>query len=103
MIIDENLYEELVDRYEDYFTGGMGAEAIQTLIRNFDLDAEAEELRGDGDARAAAIYAAAYGQDQEFYAFHRSLQAYRESFSSKEDVLVLDPKSDFFRYLQSNK
>ena len=64
---------------------------------------EAEELGGDGDARAAAIYAAAYGQDQEFYAFHRSLQAYRESFSSKEDVLVLDPKSDFFRYLQSNK
>ncbi|NRF47976.1 protease modulator HflC [Pseudomonas stutzeri] len=64
---------------------------------------EAEELRGDGDARAAAIYAAAYGQDQEFYAFHRSLQAYRESFSSKEDVLVLDPNSDFFRYLQSNK
>ncbi len=64
---------------------------------------EAEELRGDGDARAAAIYAAAYGQDQEFYAFHRSLQAYRESFSSKEDVLVLDPKSEFFRYLQSNK
>ncbi|AHY41463.1 protease modulator HflC [Stutzerimonas decontaminans] len=64
---------------------------------------EAEELRGDGDARAAAIYASAYGQDQEFYAFHRSLQAYRESFSSKEDVLVLDPKSDFFRYLESSK
>jgi len=63
---------------------------------------EAEELRGDGDAQAAAIYAAAYGQDQEFYAFHRSLQAYRESFSSKEDVLVLDPKSDFFRYLEKN-
>ncbi|MCQ4294021.1 protease modulator HflC [Pseudomonas stutzeri] len=64
---------------------------------------EAEELRGDGDARAAAIYASAYGQDQEFYAFHRSLQAYRESFSSKEDVMVLDPKSDFFRYLESSK
>ncbi len=63
---------------------------------------EAEELRGDGDAQAAAIYAAAYGQDQEFYAFHRSLQAYRESFSSKEDVLVLDPKSDFFRYLEKS-
>lgn len=46
MIIDETIYEELVDRYEDYFTGGMGAEAIQTLIRNFDLEAEAEELRG---------------------------------------------------------
>ncbi len=62
---------------------------------------EAEELRGDGDAQAAAIYAAAYGQDREFYSFHRSLQAYRESFANKEDVLVLDPKSDFFRYLES--
>ncbi len=64
---------------------------------------EAEEMRGDGDARAAAIYAQAYGQDQEFYAFHRSLQAYRESFSSKEDVLVLDPSSDFFRYLEKRQ
>jgi membrane protease subunit HflC len=62
---------------------------------------EAEELRGDGDAQAAAIYAAAYGQDREFYSFHRSLQAYRDSFANKEDVLVLDPNSDFFRYLES--
>jgi len=62
---------------------------------------EAEELRGDGDAQAAAIYAAAYGADPEFYAFHRSLQAYRDSFANKDDVLVLDPNSDFFRYLQS--
>ncbi|AYF89784.1 protease modulator HflC [Pseudomonas sp. JS3066] len=60
---------------------------------------EAEETRGDGDAKAAAIYAKAYGQDQEFYAFHRSLQAYRESFANKTDVMVLDPNSDFFRYL----
>ena len=60
MIIDENLYEELVDRYEDYFTGGMGAEAIQTLIRNFDLDAESEELRhiiaeGKGQKKVRAL------------------------------------------------
>nr|WP_231375962.1 DNA-directed RNA polymerase subunit beta' [Corynebacterium aquatimens] len=60
MIIDENLYEELEDRYEDYFTGGMGAEAIQTLIRNFDLDAEAEELRtiiaeGKGQKKVRAL------------------------------------------------
>lgn len=60
---------------------------------------EAEETRGDGDAQAAAIYAKAYGQDEEFYAFHRSLQAYRESFANKSDVMVLDPNSDFFRYL----
>ncbi|MDR7328488.1 DNA-directed RNA polymerase subunit beta' [Corynebacterium guangdongense] len=60
MIIDENIYEELVDRYEDYFTGGMGAEAIQTLIRNFDIDAEAEELadvinNGKGQKKMRAL------------------------------------------------
>ena len=64
---------------------------------------EAEELRGDGDAQASAIYAKAYGQDREFYAFYRSLQAYRDSFSDKRDVLVLDPSSEFFRYLEKAK
>ena len=64
---------------------------------------EAEETRGDGDAQAAAIYAKAYTQDADFYAFYRSLQAYRESFSSKSDVLVLDPKNEFFRFLDKSK
>ena len=62
-----------------------------------------EEARGDGDALAAAIYAKAYGMDQEFYAFYRSLRAYRESFANKSDVLVLDPDSEFFRYLEKAK
>ncbi|MEH6492263.1 protease modulator HflC [Halopseudomonas sp.] len=61
---------------------------------------EAEKVRGDGDAKAAAIYADAYTKDPEFYAFSRSLQAYRESFASKSDVLVVDPKSEFFKYMQ---
>ncbi|MFC0711880.1 protease modulator HflC [Azorhizophilus paspali] len=61
---------------------------------------KAEEVRGEGDARAADVYAQAYRQDQEFYAFYRSLQAYRSSFADKRDVLVLDPKSEFFRYLE---
>jgi|APHig6443718053_1056840.scaffolds.fasta_scaffold02221_6 modulator of FtsH protease HflC len=61
---------------------------------------KSEALRGEGDAKAASIYAQAYSQDGEFYAFHRSLQAFRESFSSKDDILVLDPKSDFFRYFE---
>ncbi|TWH77222.1 protease FtsH subunit HflC [Azomonas agilis] len=61
---------------------------------------KAEELRGEGDAKAAAIYAKAYTQDPEFYAFHRGLQAMRESFSSKEDILVLDPNTDFLRYFK---
>ena len=64
---------------------------------------EAEETRGDGDAQAAAIYAQAYTQDADFYGFYRSLQAYRESFSSKSDVLVLDPKNEFFKYLDKSK
>lgn len=62
---------------------------------------DAEEIRGDGDAQAASIYAQAYNQNAEFYAFYRSLQAYRESFADKRDVMVLDPSSDFFRYLES--
>jgi len=61
---------------------------------------DAERLRGDGDAKASAIYAAAYGKDPEFYAFTRSLNAYRKSFSGKDDLIVVDPKSDFFRYLK---
>lgn len=61
---------------------------------------EAEQIRGDGDAQAAAIYAEAYQKDPEFYSFYRSLQAYRESFASKSDILILDPDSEFFKYLQ---
>ncbi|MCL6271980.1 protease modulator HflC [Sansalvadorimonas sp. 2012CJ34-2] len=60
---------------------------------------KAETLRGDGDAEAAAIYAKAYQQDAEFYSFYRSLRAYRESFNSPSDVLLLEPDSDFFKYL----
>lgn len=64
---------------------------------------ESEELRGDGDAQAAAIYAKAYSQDPEFYSFYRSLQAYRESFAKKSDVMVLDPHSEFFQFLNKVK
>ncbi|WP_049630768.1 protease modulator HflC [Cellvibrio sp. pealriver] len=61
---------------------------------------DAERIRGDGDARAAAIFAEAYNKDPEFYSFVRSLNAYRQSFSGKEDLMVVDPNSDFFRYLK---
>jgi len=66
-------------------------------------DGDAERIRGEGDAQAAEIYAKAYNQDPEFYAFYRSLQAYKEAFANKNDVMVLDPQSDFFKYLQSSK
>lgn len=61
----------------------------------------AETLRGEGDAEAAAIFSEAYSQDQEFFVFWRSLNAYRESFQGDGNMLVLDPSSDFFRYLKS--
>ncbi len=62
---------------------------------------EAEKLRGDGDARAAAIYSDAFLGDPEFYAFTRSLKAYLEAFSGENDLLLIKPDSDFFRYLKN--
>lgn len=64
-------------------------------------NADAQQLRGEGDAIAAGIYANAYSKNPEFYAFYRSLQAYRNSLGREGDVLVLSPDSDFFRYLKS--
>ncbi|MDC3259112.1 protease modulator HflC, partial [Porticoccaceae bacterium] len=64
---------------------------------------DAEELRGQGDADAARIYAEAYEQDPEFYAFVRSLNAYKSSFSNKGDILLVEPDSDFFKYLNQQK
>jgi membrane protease subunit HflC len=64
---------------------------------------EAERIKGDGDAKAAAIYARAYEQNPEFYAFYRSLEAYKQSFKSKSDVLVLEPNSEFFKYFKNSK
>jgi modulator of FtsH protease HflC len=72
----------------------------QRVVLEANAYRDAEKLRGDGDAKASAIYANAYNKDPEFYAFVRSLNAYRASFSSKEDLMVVDPKSDFFRYLK---
>ncbi|MDC0640593.1 MAG: protease modulator HflC [Porticoccaceae bacterium] len=60
---------------------------------------DAEELRGEGDAKAASIYADAYQRDPEFYAFVRSLNAYKNAFANKGDILLVEPDSDFFKYL----
>lgn len=62
---------------------------------------EAQKVKGDGDAQAAAIYSSAFGSNPEFYAFYRSMDAYQKSFRSKSDVLVIEPNSDFFRYLKN--
>lgn len=61
----------------------------------------AQRIKGEGDARAAAIYARAFEADPEFYSFYRSLEAYRQSFRNKSDLLILEPESDFFKYLRN--
>lgn len=75
----------------------------QQVIIEAEAYRQSELLRGEGDAQAAAIYAKAHNRDPEFYAFVRSLEAYKKTFAGKEDILLLDPKSDFFKYLNNSK
>lgn len=62
---------------------------------------DAQRIKGEGDAKATALYAQAFGQNPEFYSFYRSLEAYRTSFGSKTDVLVIEPNTEFFKYMKS--
>jgi membrane protease subunit HflC len=62
---------------------------------------EAQRIKGEGDAKASATYARAYEQSPEFYSYYRSLEAYRASLRNRSDMLVLDPSSDFFKYLKN--
>ena len=64
---------------------------------------DAEKIKGEGDAKAARIYASAFGKNPEFYRFYRSLEAYKESFKNRKDILVVDPSSEFFRYMKHPK
>ena len=84
-----------------------GAEEAEKIRAEADREAQtaqanayrdAEKLRGEGDARASEIYSAAYGQDQEFYSFYRSLGVYRDAFGNKQDVMVLEPTGELFKY-----
>ena len=63
---------------------------------------DAQKLKGEGDAKASALYAEAFGRDPQFAQFYRSLEAYRSTFRSKQDVMVLDPDSEFFRAMRGN-
>jgi membrane protease subunit HflC len=62
---------------------------------------DAQRIKGEGDAKASAIYAQAFSRNAEFYSFYRSMEAYRESFKNKGDVMILEPNSDFFKYLKN--
>lgn len=89
--------------------GGEAAERIradvdrQRTVMLAEAYRDAEQIRGQGDARAAETYAAAYQQDAEFFSFYRSLNAYKSSFDSADDLLLLSPNSEFFRYWQQKQ
>ena len=101
MITERNREAQEIRSRGDELAIGIRADADrQVVIYEAEAYRDAERIRGDGDAQATAIYADAFNKDQEFYAFTRSLNAYRETFSSKSDVLLLDPDSDYFKYLK---
>ena len=75
----------------------------QVVVIEANAYRDSETIRGDGDATSARIYADAFGQDPEFYEFYRSINAYTEVFQGKNDMLIIDPSSDFFKYLKSNE
>ena len=68
-----------------------------------DANKDSQIIRGEGDASAADIYASAYNQDPEFYAFYRSIDAYRNSLGRSGDLMVIDPNNEFFRYLNKSE
>ncbi len=73
----------------------------QVTILKADAFKEAEQIRGQGDAKASEIYAQAYGKNKEFFTFYRSLNAYRNTFNSASDIIVVEPDSDFFEYFKN--
>ena len=88
---------------------GEGAQAAKTVRANADRERtviladaqrDAQKVRGDGDAKAIEIYATAYGQDKNFFAFYRSLQAYRDALDGSNTSFVLNPNSSFFRFFE---
>lgn len=93
--------QELRSRGEELAIGIRADADRQVVIFEAEAYRDAERIRGQGDATATAIYAEAYQKDPEFYAFTRSLNAYRETFNNKGDFLLLDPESDYFKYLRN--
>jgi len=73
----------------------------QVTILKADAFKEAEQIRGEGDAKASDIYAVAYGKNKEFFTFYRSLNAYQNTFGSASDIMVVEPDSDFFDYFKN--
>lgn len=112
--VRESVYRRMAaDRQKEAnryrFEGREEAERIradadrQAQVILAEAEREGQTLRGEGDAVATRVYAESYGQDEEFYAFYRSLQAYGNAFGGNQDVMVIDPSSSFFEYFGSER
>jgi membrane protease subunit HflC len=112
-VVRESVYNQMSEERARVATEtrAEGREAAELIRSTADKDRtiilanayrDGQKIRGAGDARAAEIYANAYNKDPEFYAFYRSIDAYRKSMGKSGDVLVLDPNNEFFRYLNQS-
>ena len=96
----EKLAQEFRSRGNELAEGIRADADRQRTVILAEAFAKAEEMRGEGDAEAARIYAEAYGSNSEFYTFYRSLEAYQNTFADKGDIMVIDAESDFLKYLK---
>ncbi len=94
---------QLRSQGKEYAEGTRADADRQEVVIEAEAYREAQRIMGEGDATAAAVYAQAYNKDPEFYAFMHSLDAYKQAFQSPSDLLLVDPDSDFFRYLNNKK
>jgi len=96
----EKLAQEFRSRGNELAEGIRADADRQRTVTLAEAFSKAEEVRGEGDAEAAKIYADAYGSNKEFYSFYRSLEAYQSTFADKGDIMVIDAQSDFLKYLK---
>jgi len=99
----EKLAQEFRSRGRELAEGIRADADRQRTVTLAEAFASSETTRGEGDGEAARIYADAYGSNPEFYSFYRSLQAYRNTFSSKSDLMVIDANSEFMKFLKDSK
>ncbi|PAV24867.1 protease FtsH subunit HflC [Tamilnaduibacter salinus] len=97
----EKLAQEFRSRGQELAEGIRADADRQRTVVLAEAFAQAETLRGEGDGQAATIYANAYQNDEEFYSFYKSLSAYESTFSSKDDIMVIDSSSDFLQYMEN--
>ena len=100
--VNDGLRNQVAIRTIQEVVSGERDQLMDVIKKELDSYRDAEQIRGEGDAQATRIYAEAFGEDPEFYAFTRSLRAYQDAFSGSGDIMLVQPDSEFFRYLKDS-